>query len=502
MQIGNRNKAYNLILFHPLSAIAVAALSCALVEFGNNHLDYHLSLTGVMMFWIYGISFGILNLYELYGYTIMQFLLFVFLLSRPVIAELYHVEWTYWSDYALAGSLKALLISELAMFIGAYLIKQPERLPAAKLKWKERDHSIIQNALLILLVATGIVCSYSELSHYMIFRDMSYETIYMGAAVSDPLPVRVLTTMFPYAVFAYLATIPNKHRSLLILMAYIILGVPTFLLGNRTSLVLKIAFATMYFFIRDFSRKEGEGPWITRPIKIGFSIFVFFAIAFLGAYNYIRMGTTADNQTFMPLIADFFYKQGTTYDTLCQGFQYESAIRSFPGTISYSFGPVIDSLQHNTLSRLLFGTTDLGSGNSINMVLNSNNLAHRISYIALGEASYLEGHGRGSTFLLETYYDGGYVFVFIYSLILGAFLASFNKLIQKRKWITNTLLLFSASSVMMIPRSSASDFISFIVTPHFWLMMAYLLVAHCFATVDRFNLFKIKLATSETKENN
>ena len=470
----------NKIFFNPYMSLIIAALSFVVVMYGNSRLDYSVSLGGVMLFWMYGMAYGFVNLYDLYCYAIFQFLLFVFLLSRPVLAEVYGAEWMYWSDDVLGKSMLIILISEVSLYIGAYIIRKPQRFPATELRWNKQIHSIVQTALLILLISTGVVCLYSEVRHFLTFRYMSYEAIYTDVASSEPMPIRILATLFPYSVFAYLATMPDKRKSVLILFVYIIMGLPTFLLGNRTSLVLKIAFATVYFFIRDYAKNTDEPEWITRRLKIGFSIFVITAIAFLGAYNYVRAGKSATDQTYMPLIADFFYRQGTTYDTLCQGFQYEHIIRSFTNTI-YSLGPIIDNIRYNFVGRILFGTSELGSGNSINMVLNSSNLAHRLSYAALGESSYLQGYGRGSTFLLETFFDGGYIFVSLFSMILGAMLSRVNVLIQQRNWVLNVIVLFALSSVFMCPRSSACEFMTFLFTPHFWLMMAYVLMAVVYA---------------------
>ena len=491
-------KYCNILLFNPYASLAVAIASVVIVLHGNTMYAYGVSLVGVMLFWVYGMTYGFLNLYEMYCYAIMQFLLFVFLLSRPVIAEIYNVEWTYWSDDTISKSMIVLLVCEISMFCGARLVRQPDRAPAADIRGDKQIQSAIQNALLILLGITGLVCAFSEVTHFLEYRYMSYEAIYTDSQSYEPAAIRILSTLFPYSVFAYLACMPEKRKALLVMGAYVAMGIPSFLLGNRTSLVLKIAFVTIYFFIRDYARKDDEPAWITNTIKVGFSVFVLFAIAFLGAYNYIRAGKSASEQTYMPIIADFFFRQGTTYDTLCQGFQYEAAIKSFPETLIYSLGPFIDNIQNNALGRLLFGTTGLGSGNSVSMVMNSNNLAHRLSYVALGETSYLQGHGRGSSFLIETFYDGGYFGVALFSSALGYLMASINSLIQKRSWVINMILLFVLSSVLMCPRSSASECICFLVAPHFWLMMAYIIMAVMFSRselADKLIVWKEKKQT-------
>ena len=484
-------KHLNNVLFNKISVIAIIVISFGLVLLGNSQNFFVVSLMGTVLFWGFGLLFGAINLYELYGYTLMQFMLFVFLLSRPVLACLYNMDWAYWSDDTLKKAFISICVCEIGLFLGSYLATQPPEQRDYSLNISDNRLNSMRIALLILVVITGIVEVYVVTSNYLSFRYLGYEAMYTSADTYLPAYIRGLSTVFPLAVFGYLATMPEKKRAILVLILYTTLGIPTFLLGNRSSLVLRIVFVTVYFFIRDYSRSEMETKWITRKIQIGFIIFVIFAISFLGAYNYIRVGKLASDQTYIPIIADFFYRQGTSFDTLCQGFFYEPIIKGFPDTISYTMGGIIDSLKHSTLSQLLFKTTDLGNGNSVNMVMNSNSMAHRLSYVVFGEKFYLEGHGRGSSFILETYYDGGLLFVFIYSFIIGHFLSNINRLIQRRNWLINTIVITCLSYIYMIPRSSACSFFSFLFIPHFWLLLLYVIIAVCYSELE-LSCLKIK----------
>lgn len=467
---------FDSFLFNKKSSAIIIAISLGLVLVGNYHMSYLLSLAGVSVFWVYGMAYGVLNIYYLYGYAMMQFMLFVFILSRPLLASVYDVTWTYWDSYTIEHALLSVYVCEVTMFLGSRIFKQRAPQCSCSLKVRNNNKQSIQIALLMLVVLTGIVEAYVVCRNYLEFRNLGYEVMYVKE-VYYPAIIRGLSTLFPLAVFGYLATMPGKTKSILVLLLYISLGTPTFLLGNRTSIVLRIAFATVYFFIRDYTREQNESRWITKWIKIGFVIFVVFAIAFLGAYNYIRTGKRAADQTYLPIMADFFYRQGTSFDTVCQGFFYEPIIRGMPETISYSLGGVIDSVKHSTLSQMLFGTSSLGNVNSVNMVVNGNSLAHRLSYVVFGEKYYLEGHGRGSSFILETYYDGGFPLIGLYSFALGVFLSNINRIVQKKSWFINTIVITSMSYIYMIPRASACSFATFLVTPHFWMMIIYVLTA-------------------------
>ena len=225
------------------------------------------------------------------------------------------------------------------------------------------------------------------------------------------------------------------------------------------------------------------------------------SIAFLGAVNYYRSGLNPNSETSIPIMLDFFYRQGTTFDTVCQGLQYQSDIMSLPQSSAYSIGPIYDTVKHSTLSKMFFNTTGLGSGNSVTMVMKGNSLAHKLSYVVLGEASYLSGFGRGSSYLIELFYDGGIPLVIVFSFIVGAYLASINYLIQKGSWFVNTIVIATLDKIFYIPRASTFDFLFFLFTPHFWLIMILaMLVLFYSESKDAFYITPDKRLCQQSKQ--
>ena len=85
------------------------------------------------------------------------------------------------------------------------------------------------------------------------------------------------------------------------------------------------------------------------------------ALAFLGAYNYIREGKKIAPSGFLSLIVDFFYKQGVSFEVLKIGYNTIHKIK-YTGFVNYTFGEVVDYLLHGTLAQLLWGAESLGSG--------------------------------------------------------------------------------------------------------------------------------------------
>ena len=118
----------------------------------------------------------------------------------------------------------------------------------------------------------------------------------------------------------------------------------------------------------------------------------------------------------------------------------------------------------------MFGTSPLPSGNNEINGLYSNNFSHNFSYISF-KKDYLEGRGRGSSYILENYFDFGYIGVIIFSLILGAVMVAAVYWFGK-KVLASTIILVSLTTFFLIPRAEATGWLTFIITAQFWVCIA------------------------------
>jgi hypothetical protein len=109
----------------------------------------------------------------------------------------------------------------------------------------------------------------------------------------------------------------------------------------------------------------------------------------------------------------------------------------------------------------------------------SNSLAHRLSYVVLGEQYYLAGHGRGSSYVLENYFDKGYWGILLYGSMLGIFLSTVLVLIN-RNTVLSAATLYCLSQVYLIPRAEATSFLTFLTSTYFWAtVLIYLMAFLC-----------------------
>lgn len=430
--------------------------------------NFCIAIISIMLIWVMNISWGMANIKRRYIFLGMNLMIFVFILSRPIISTFRMDEWWYFSIETVWKSLNTILISLLAILAGG--------ITAEKIKFKNKDeeikqynNKIVKICMYIMLGITFIIYFGTEINKYLIFRNVDYASIYVDGGIQYPVIIRVLASLYGYITICVLSMLPKKREVIIILALYIISAIPLFLLGSRNDIVLKCVIVVVYYLFRNYYFPNNE-KWIEKQHKIAALIIIPIAIIGLGAYNYIRDDEKVENTSPIGMFVDFFYKQGTTYDTICQGFENEEKLKNQEYVISYTFGDFIDYILHSTISQKLFKTDSLGSGNSIKMATESNSMAHHLSYIVLGD-SYLNGHGRGTSFLIEVYMDFGIIGVVIYGFVLGMLLILILKLCSSRYIILRYIAFTMLTNIWLLPRYSALGFLNFIITPQFWIVI-------------------------------
>ncbi|EGV08768.1 hypothetical protein HMPREF9127_1101 [Parvimonas sp. oral taxon 393 str. F0440] len=190
-------------------------------------------------------------------------------------------------------------------------------------------------------------------------------------------------------------------------------------IGTRNPFILTLIFSFIYYFIR--GQEDIKNKWIGVKERILIYTSLPIIIVGMGLLNYVRDNVEVSNFKIFDIFVDFIYKQGTSFGVLARGFLYNSniAVRSFT---NFTFGPIIEYFTYGNFGKLLFDTKPFTTTtNSIELAIKSNSYAHNISYIAIKD-DYLQGHGLGSSFIMENYTDFGYLGVFLFSIFLGFYL--------------------------------------------------------------------------------
>lgn len=161
---------------------------------------------------------------------------------------------------------------------------------------------------------------------------------------------------------------------------------------------------------------------------------------------------------------DFIYNQGTTFETISIGISQKTVLRNAENN-NYTFSAIIDYFKYGQIGNVLFNTDSLPEGNSEERAYLSNDLAHKLSYIALKD-NYLNGAGIGTTYVLETFIDFGLIGVFL----INCFYAFFCNLLHLRfgnNLLSDTIFIYSLTKIYFIGRDNALIPFSGLVTFHF-----------------------------------
>lgn len=397
---------------------------------------------------------------------LFSLVLFVFLSCRCVIDIFVVTPW--WKEYRQADilfALRSVAISLVTLYLGALLYtkaanqKPDSPLPRAKPESKEPRLA----ALGLYLVA--MVCFlYGEMDKLVFMRGRAYPEIYVSYDPDYPFWIRTAGYCMPYALCAYLATLPKKKQALPVLSVYLLSAVPALIIGQRSPIVLNALFVFLYCCLRD-CLKDAQ-PWLGCQEKCILLVGIPASCIGLSAVNYLRNGPDSQDKVVVNLVVDLFHKQGVSFRTLCLG---HGALPDLPGAKrNFTFGPFIDQLLYGRIGRFLFGTTPLPPGSCAELAARSHKLAEPLAFVA--HPGYLQGHGLGSSYLLELYADYGYPGIALYSLLLGGLLV-FCTDAMKGSWLLRTVTLVLFTDLFYIPRAAATDWLVFLVQPHFWVVI-------------------------------
>lgn len=449
--------------------------------------SFNIAIIGINILWLNNVIYSFEKIKQRLLFFIFNCTFYLFLLTRPTISMLRGNEWWYFTKRYVVFALVALFLGLLFLFVGSIIadgvIDREEKKKSLDIKnnnslfnttRKEecflysREEIFKKNLKLVacLVFAISYVAYMAlEFEKLIFMQGRTYVEYYSDFSSKLPYFVYTISTFMKYSLCLFLAQKPKKHEAFIPLGLYLMSAVPSLLIGMRNPIMLAALFILMYYFIRDIL--EDKQKWIGRVEKTLIVVMTPVTLIGMGAFNYIRDGAKiATGNSKLALIVDLLYKQGVSFDVLCIGY---GSIPDLPQRAfrNYTFGSFIDYFTHGTLAQKLLGAEDLGTGNNIKMALKSNSFAHNMSYVSRGK-EYLEGHGWGSSYILETFADYGYIGIIISSILFGFILTYVFMLIKKSKFMFY-IILISMTSIFFAPRAEATGWLTFILQIQFWI---------------------------------
>lgn len=473
----NKIKSYYVNWFNSYRNNALIIGILCLVEFlGLTHLNIDIAFATLMSLWFYMLLFSMSKGLKYVTLLLFTFMFFLFLLGRPFISWInWGTVWYYDQDIVHKVCL-ILFISLVSIFIGyrVYDYMEKHHLDTSNNKKRtlfQKYRRQIQLASLIMFLFSLVCELYAGMDQVWFMMGKSYDEFYTSYVSSVPFVINAFAETCPYFLAFFLTTLPSKFATYVSLICYVTTGIPSLIVGSRGAIMEALVFCFVYFAIRHAYDRTPKYVWLDKFEKTLIIVLIPVLIVGLGAYNYIRQQDNVPTINPIYLVTDFFYKQGTSSNTVCQGIEFEEELRNSEH-LSYTFGEIIDTTLHGTIAQVLFDAKDLGSGNNLTKAYQSNYLAHHLSYLVLQER-YLEGQGRGTSFVIENYIDFGYIGVGIFSFLLGIVLSILPNLIYKKNLVASISLVALTRIFVLSRQPSMSPFV-FLFTPHFYISLVIL----------------------------
>lgn len=463
--------------FH-CGSVAIGAL---LLIAGYIAEAYNVILCGILICLLSNLIYGFQRWRKRLIFLVFHFVLFTFLIARPTISMLRGYEWWYFGRQSTYFALNMLWITLAFLRLGSMLYERFEsKLTGKKLCVNSEGSGYdvyietpfikyLRRVSLAFFAITTVFYWMIQVEKLMFIQGHDYAEIYISYTSKLPWFVFTLSDMMIYGLCIFLATFPKKRWCYGVLSVYVLGTVPSLIIGVRNPIVLALIFCFVYFLLRDIL--ENRSHWVGKFERIMILVAVPAAIIFLSFYNYVREGEAVSMGVGQSIV-DFFYKQGSSFDVLCRAYD---AIPRLPKAVpkNYTFGPMIDYIGRGSIGQALFGLKPLGTLNSEALAIYGNSFSHSMSYVV--HPAYLQGHGYGSSYVLEFFADWGYMGVALGSAVLGFVMRSMTNLIKKGP-VVRTIVFLGLTSLFFIPRAEATKWISFVVMMQFWLAVLF-----CFA---------------------
>ena len=157
-KIENKQQFNKILLMFCTILIAIVNYSIAIVK-----ENFYIAIISIMLIWIINISWGMANIKRRYIFLGMNLMIFVFILSRPIISTFRMDEWWYFSVETVWKSLNAILISLLAILAGG-IVAEKIKLKNENEEIKQYNNKIVKICMYIMLVITFIIYFGTEIN--------------------------------------------------------------------------------------------------------------------------------------------------------------------------------------------------------------------------------------------------------------------------------------------------------------------------------------------------
>ena len=390
---------------------------------------------------------------------------FVFLMGREFVNLLQYgsISYSFSIDIQFHIVL-CLYISLLALPIGFYIVeKYVKNIKQPKDEFHFKNYRINREVFKIelrkyakIIFIIGWLINLVVMLEQVIYVS-NYSYLEYARAFESKIPhvIRLIANFRTIAFFIFLGTMPSKKESIKALALYFIECIGSLFYGDRGNFIIGLLIIILYLVIRQNQDKDKK--WITKKHAIILLLCVPFLFAFLSFFVFFREGTPVGEIDIFSQITRFFKSIGNSVNIIGYGKKYEQQLQNIGDF--YLIGDIKQYLIYNPITEKIFNVSNIPYHTEA-YALSGQSFMHSISYF-IDPEKYIAGHGYGSSYIAELFIDLGYSGVALGNLYLGAFMAIFYKIYQKRYVVAGCLLL-SYQMMMLLPRAPMDYIITYV----------------------------------------
>ena len=417
------------LIFHMFVIIFVLMLENIFTAADN--IDSMKFLEAVLLvLYIYTILTAKMYLSWLNSYMIFLYTLFLFNFTRVFLDIIGYKTFgwatkfaNYYFYYSIRNEiLEVFILILLFTHLGFAVSILSEKELHQKVKLDSKPFFTQIGIILFLMSLPGILAK--MLIQLRLIVQVGYEAYYTGVLKNIDYPVftKGSGSIMTIGFLIFLISIPSKKKFISISSLYLLVKLIDSLKGARSVFLTQLLFI-MWYYYKVYGTKIKFGT----IVKLG---------AFTMIFSQILVSVRSKKVFSLDLINgifDFLHSQGVSYLVLGYLIQFKDYIhesKTYPYILQGLFGFAPQSME--TLNA-------------------TNSLADRLTYY-LNSAAYLRGEGIGSNYIAE-FYDLGYVWLIIGSILLGYIIIKYEKYVTKSRY----MLLVSAyfiPNLFYIPRGS------------------------------------------------
>lgn len=429
-----------------------------------NFLDnYNGMFIGILLILIGNLCFALSKFSKYLGYTLFLLSFFSFMLGRMTVDFfMYGTIGLQFPKNIIVHILLSIALSLTAMQIGFYCSDYLYKKRQRHLTWIGRQlrgttfqvyNNRLQTYAKILFLFSAVLMIIENLEQFWFIRQHSYVELYTKFISRIPKIFQIFGNMYIAFFTVYLETCPSKRKCKFIIGFFVFVTIFKLLTGDRGEFIINIAMILVYIFWRQYRDCE---IWISNKLVISGIVVLPFVIAGMSFFVYLREGVDVGELSLSAQFTRFFRVTGKTVDILGYGKKYQGQLPK----MLYSFGELIDYCIYNPIIRMIFNM-EKPELHTVEYAQSMHSFAHTMSYYEITSA-YFEGHGIGSAYLAEVYYDFGYLGIILCNLIYGYFLSIFYR-IKKENPIRIAAYLIALRIMFYVPRGTAIQPLTYVL---------------------------------------